>query len=574
MTDTNDTLECGCQTQGLAILPVRYTVVPKYLGSNVPSWANLSSVTRLSLSDGYQYHVRLLREGFLYLYMPDKLGNKWQVYTIDSKGHLIKQFSNIAAKPITDAKQDAQYHCPNLKLDENHATFITLANPEHLNKVYIAFSEIKWSEETCKKYEQNPDERMQMIDVSSWQGEAESATTANHSNIQSILDFDPNINCDELPYDENRYLRFSKDIENAQAWVIFNEQFSKGREQQYQFDAKMLDKNSTCEPWTDFAPNSSEHLALTMERYSLSKEPMIIAIEDPIGIATELNGYYNESYVPVLQYQKERKLEYDALGYIEQAKSLAVMKKYYKDYSFPNHNNLYVKKVMQNGKIEHRPDKPMYCTSRGLETLIREQLYSKPGGYSYYNDFHEFSLYKKACDEVYDLSIYENLAQKELCNRISPSEAMSIKPLQNELVQQYNKSVKDFFSQESVLKKKREQDIKKYLQKYEELVNTKPFEDKHNELINLVEEKYQSRVKQLITWIRDSNFYTTVYKDIDGNALYDFDDDNPSELQKLEETFEKNCKNPLNWAKSMKQISMIYGKSILKAFYLRLLSTK
>lgn len=36
-----------------------------------------------------------------------------------------------------------------------------------------------------------------------------------------------------------------------------------------------------------------------------------------------------------------------------------------------------------------------------------------------------------------------------------------------------------------------------------------------------------------------SNFYTTVYKDIDGNALYDFDDDNPPELQKLEEKFEK-----------------------------------
>ncbi|MFQ1017164.1 hypothetical protein [Gilliamella sp. Occ3-1] len=116
---------------------------------------------------------------------------------------------------------------------------------------------------------------------------------------------------------------------------------------------------------------------------------------------------------------------------------------------------------------------------------------------------------------------------------------MLIKPLQNELVQQYNKSVKDFFSQESVLKTKCEQDIKKYLRKYEELVNIKPFEDKHNELIKLVEEKYQSRVKQLITWIRDSNFYTTVYKDIDGNALYDFDNDNSPELQKLEEKFEK-----------------------------------
>ncbi|OCG61707.1 hypothetical protein A9G48_09810 [Gilliamella sp. wkB18] len=272
---------------------------------------------------------------------------------------------------------------------------------------------------------------------------------------------------------------------------------------------------------------------------------MIIAIEDPIGIATELNGYYNESYVPVLQYQKERKLEYDALGYIEQAKSLAVMKKYYKDYSFPNHNNQYVKEVMKNGKIEHHPDKPMYCTSRELETLIREQLYSKANGYGYYNDFYEFSLYQKAGGKVFNISIYESLVQKEKLNRISPSEATLIKPLQNELVQKYNKSVKDFYSQESTLKAKREQDIKKYLQKYEELVNTQPFEDKHNELIKLVEEKYQSRVKQLITWIRDSNFYTTVYKDIDGNALYDFDDGNHPELQKLEEKHEKTLQESL-----------------------------
>ncbi|MFQ1017166.1 hypothetical protein [Gilliamella sp. BG7] len=40
----------------------------------------------------------------------------------------------------------------------------------------------------------------------------------------------------------------------------------------------MLDKNSTCEPWTDFTSNSSKHLALTMERYSPRKKTMIIAI--------------------------------------------------------------------------------------------------------------------------------------------------------------------------------------------------------------------------------------------------------------------------------------------------------
>jgi hypothetical protein len=534
MIETNNKSECGCQTKGIAILPVRYTVVPKYLESHTPSWANLSNVTNLSLSEGYQYHVRILREGFLYLYMPDKLGDKWQVYSIDRKGHIIKQFSNLAAKQITDAKQDSQYHCPKLKSDENHATFITLANPEHLNKIYMAFSETKWSEKTLKKYEKKPEKRMQMIDLSQWKGESESATTTNNNNIQSILDFDPNINRDQLPYDENRHLRFSKNNENAQTGVVFNEQFSQGREQHYQFNKKLLDKNSTCEPWSDFSADSSAHLARSMAHYSTTKKPMIIAIEDPIGIATELNGYYNDTYVRVLQYQQERKLEYDALGYIEQAKSLAVMKKYHKDYSFPNHDNVYVKKTMQLGKIHH-PDKPMYSTSRGLETLIREQLYGKPGGYDCYKKFHSTLYYNV---NGY-LSIYEKTVTNELCDRVSQSDISATKGLQDMLVHHYNKTIKDFYSQESALKTKREQDIKEYLKKYEKLVDTRPFEEKHNELIKLAEEKYKNRCKQLITWIQDSNFYTTVYNDIDGNELYSLADENHSDIKKLEENYEK-----------------------------------
>lgn len=48
----------------------------------------------------------------------------------------------------------------------------------------------------------------------------------------------------------------------------------------------------------------------------------------------------------------------------------------------------------------------------------------------------------------------------------------------------------------------------------------------------------------------------------------------PLNFKNWKKSSKKSCKNPLNWAKSMKQISMIYGKSILKVFYLRLLSTK
>lgn len=544
MTSANEASQCGCQSKGIAILPVRYTVVPKYLNSSSPAWANLTKVTSLPLNDDYQYHVRILREGFLYLYIPEKLGSKWQVYTIDSKGHLFKQHSNAAAKPVTNSQQQAQYHCPQLIENENHNTFITLSNPESIDKVYIAFSEIKWSEKTRKKYEANPDERMQMIDLARWEGNAESATVANHETIQTILDFDTKVDRQLLPYDENKEIIFTKNNDVGQKWAIFNEKFSKGREEQYQFNDKMLDKNSTCEPWSAFKPDSSKLLAHTMERYSTSKKPMIFAIEDPVGITTELNGYYNEAYIYVLQYQNERRLEYEALGYIEEAKKLAVLKKYKDDYSFPNKNFHYIEEIMKKGSLEYEPDRPMYCTSRGLEALIREQLNTKPGGYNYYSHFNAFKTIRNVGSQP-EMAIYEKYVLKERQNRTESTHTAEVKPYQLTLVQEYRKTLNEFYSQESSLKAKREQDIKKYLQKYDELVNTQPFENKHEELIKKVELKYNDRSKQLITWIRDSNFYFTVYNDIDGNELYSFDDLNHPKFNEFLERYEKTLKESL-----------------------------
>ncbi|MCX8728808.1 hypothetical protein J3U66_00255 [Gilliamella sp. B2969] len=544
MTDSNKTSNCGCQTQGIAILPVRYTVVPKYLKSTQPHWANSSNVINLPLTEGYQYHVRTLREGFLYLYIPDKLGSKWQIYSIDSKGHIIKQPSNNTAQPIADSEQNADYHCPTITSNPCHDAFITLAYPEHLTKVYFAFSENRWSENTIQKYEKNPEQRMQMIDLSHWEGNAESATTANLSNIRSILDFDPNVDREQLPYDENRQLIFSKDNKNGQNGVKFNDTFSQNRDKQYQFDKTLLDKNSTCEPWGRLTSDSSEHLAKTLAKYSPSKKPMIIAIEDPIGITTELNGYYNDSYVRVLQFQQERRLEYEALACIEHGKYLAGLKKFSDDYSFPPEEYYHIKHILKSGKIDDNPDRPMTNTRNGLVALIRNELYGKAGSYDY---FHKFESFCEAnLDTPYpELTIYDIYVNREGLNasrgqQVPPilSETEKIKVLQSNLVQKYTNTLKDFYNQESALKAKREKDTQQYLKKYDELVNTKPFEDRQKELLELVDKKYQSRSKQLITWIKDSNFYSTVYHDLDGNQLYDLDEDFHPKIKEYKQTFE------------------------------------
>lgn len=544
MTDSNKTSNCGCQTQGIAILPVRYTVVPKYLKSAQPHWANSSNVINLPLSEGYQYHVRTLREGFLYLYIPDKLGSKWQIYSIDSKGHIIKQSSHYDAQPIADSEQNSDYHCPEVKSNPCHDAFITLAYPEHLTKVYFAFSEYKWSDNTIQKYENNPEQRMQMIDISQWEGNAESATTANLSNIQSILDFDPNVDREQLPYDENRQLIFSKDNKHGQKWVTFPDKFSQSRDKQYQLDKTLLDKNSTCEPWGRLTSDSSEHLAKTLAKYSPSKKPMIIAIEDPIGVTTELNGYYNDAYVRVLQFQQERRLEYEALACIEHGKHLAGLKKFSDDYSFPPEEYYHIQHIMKSGKIDDNPDKPMTNTRNGLLALIRNELYGKAGSYAYFHEFESFCT-ADLKSPLPQLTIYDMYVNREALNASRgqqvlhrPGDAEKIEELQLNLVQKYKDTLKDFYSQESALKAKREIDTQKFLKKYDDLVNTKPFEDRQKELLELVDKKYQSRSKQLINWIKDSNFYSTAYHDLDGNQLYELDEDFHPKIKEYKQTFE------------------------------------
>ena len=77
------------------------------------------------------------------------------------------------------------------------------------------------------------------------------------------------------------------------------------------------------------------------------------------------------------------------------------------------------------------------------------------------------------------------------------------------------------------------------------MVNTKPFEDRQKELLELVDKKYQSRSKQLITWIKDSNFYSTVYHDLDGNQLYELDEDFHPKIKEYKQTFERVLQDSL-----------------------------
>lgn len=541
--DTQANQTCGCQTNGLAILPVRYTVVPNYVDSPMPNWANLSSIVSIPLAKNYQYHVRTLREGFLYIYLPNMIGdNKWLIYSINNEGRLIKQFNNLMAKPIDS--NDDNFYCPNISNKSPSHLFFTVDDPIDLDKGYIAYSDFKWSMKTLKKYELNPSQRMQEIDFAQWSGKAESAIAATKENIESILDFNPNFNREKLPYDQNKLITFDKDNKDGQNGFIFNEVLSDGRENSYQFKSELLDLNSTCEPWCLILPENNEYLAYIMQRHTPDNIPMILAIADPVGITTELNGYYNDPYTRIIQYQQERKLEFDALTFIAQAKALVIQKEVADDYSFPNTKNPYIKKIMASGEIPNKQQWPMTCTSKGLDVLIREELYGKPKSLKYYSQFTRHRLqdpnYMSSGSMYLNESVYEKIIRKEQSTRGIPSTGNEeITNNQKNLVTEFKNTLERYNSDKAELTQKRKSSIAEELKKYDKLVNTKPFEEKRDQLFNLVAKKYQTRAKQLIAWIKDSSFYATIYNDIDGNDWDSLYSSNNKKLNKLIDKHEK-----------------------------------
>lgn len=288
MNEEFEKASCGCQQDGLAIFPVRYTVIPTYLNNSKPSWAELDDVTTIPLNNDYQYHIRRVRAGFIYIYLPpynDEPENElsssdekcWLVYNVDEQGRFVKQFSPQAAK-ATEIDDDV-YKCPNLSSNPTLTSFITIPSLRLYDKVYIAYSEFVWTDEMMRECRKSPLPRMQQINIKTWreQKQQQSATIATQHSLNEILDlnFDFMTNL-ALPDNQNGnqiYPDKYKDEEECKAKAIFYKEINRetnfnsrsssygylgvsvpktNTSLKYVFKKEKLKLNSTSQPWIPF----------------------------------------------------------------------------------------------------------------------------------------------------------------------------------------------------------------------------------------------------------------------------------------------------------------------------------
>lgn len=189
----------GCRfcdgRKGLAILPVRYAVARRGLGNNAPELSGAFDAThdaggdaaKLALPDsgnekatglsgqplpehGGHYTLRTLREGFLYVH--DEHLKEWKGYKITGQDYLypFERGENPPSGAITDVK----ISCSREGCESIHhlARYVFVKDAENATKIRMVFSDVLWTDDVWKQYDEEGfrAKHMRTFDVAAWLG--------------------------------------------------------------------------------------------------------------------------------------------------------------------------------------------------------------------------------------------------------------------------------------------------------------------------------------------------------------------------------------------------------------------
>ena len=289
----------NCNKSGLAILPVRYAVVPKTIATSLPATLG-DKVTDVKLQH-HKYVLRTLRRGFVYLYHekhPRGSNFKWEIYSVSTRGTLWKQASTTAINAIDEdpACSRKGHNIP--------ASLIAVEKPEKCGKIWIAFSEHAWSQETFKAFSDNVelrDRRMQNFHPATWIGSknCRHGLEGTKDNVEKIIEYQDGFAPSSLCGGEVG--KISK-ADGAHSTT-------------------QLHQATSCHPMA-MRKGQSDGVVEAMKVVGTQPSgkqnaPIILALWDAVGITHELNGFRNDAAGRIDQYYHEREMEISAYNQIE-----------------------------------------------------------------------------------------------------------------------------------------------------------------------------------------------------------------------------------------------------------------
>lgn len=272
-----------CQISGPAILPVRYAVVPAGLSASVPAWAKPD--TPFPTGDGYDYLLRALRQGFVYVYYESN--RQWEGWSVAEDGSLWKQPSAEYARTQKQSDCTMPYHNPtNLEM-------LILSPAALKGNCWIAYSPAKWYFETLNRYASDANarkKRMQCVEYWQWTTPANEQRVAQASVevLNEIADYmTPGPACPVLTLPYNPPVRRISRTDSAAPW--------------FYFDEGEVRAQGTLTPWSRRRCEQAQRTIDAMQkqgsgvnRYDKPITQLVVALDDASGIAHELAGFSDD----------------------------------------------------------------------------------------------------------------------------------------------------------------------------------------------------------------------------------------------------------------------------------------
>ncbi|MFD3247999.1 T6SS effector BTH_I2691 family protein [Rahnella aquatilis] len=272
-----------CQSTGPTLLPARYAVVPDGISASIPGWA--TPQTAFPKGEGYSYLLRTLRQGFVYAFYEST--QRWDAWAVAEDGSLWKQFSGAYAQPKK---------APDCTSPEHNALnmeMLALSAEALTGNVWLAFSPSKWTSDTLDRYRTQADQRqkrMQCVESWQWTTPADSGgvTKASEAALNEIADYMPVSPASAtlvLPY--NPELRRISRTSSDKPW--------------FSFDEAEVRAQGTIYPWSLKRQGKATQTLIAMQArgkgvnsYGQPITPLVVALQDPAGIAHELAGFSDD----------------------------------------------------------------------------------------------------------------------------------------------------------------------------------------------------------------------------------------------------------------------------------------
>jgi hypothetical protein len=296
--------------KGLPILLTRYAMAPSEANAPVVAKAgDFSVAVDAPLGKSADYTQRLLRSGYVYQYTESNDGKReWKGYIVSEFGYLTPyKLPKATQKPALDGETGKEKPCYSAK-NGIIAGCITLSNVEKMKTAWFAFSDAEWTDALLKWHENEANRKLNMrkLDVQAWLGSQKhkhaahvkeankhvmefcDAVQENHYSVRNMLQFSP------APFARRTgYFDYT-----MAAKAAGHDEKSLGEDLYYEpgTGGPVVPQKS----WGTIAQNggakalSSEKkifgvsARLVREFEKLSDKGMILALDDPAGVAMDL----------------------------------------------------------------------------------------------------------------------------------------------------------------------------------------------------------------------------------------------------------------------------------------------